>query len=329
MSVEPKEFRHCTDRLLNFPESIDMDREGNLYLSDALEGSLYRFKRKAEGTLDSEEELFLCGLKSAHGISISADNVLYVGVTVEVNKSIQPRIIALSLEVFDACTHLPRTYKTLKACAEEHGYLWLEKALPKGNTPNGVIWAGKEQAVYYTVERLVAGLFRCRGHVERLPFDPGQEASEILAKVTPNGIDVDRSAEVPTLIVALSLKNAICRIELSPGGEARPKEISLGKGGPRLLGHIPDGLICLDTGDVLVACFGSGEILCLPRKDGAYGNPFPVSDRLGHATDLVYGPSSSGRGNSLFVTAMRPLGKGRVIEIPDIEDVIEGRKQEQ
>jgi sugar lactone lactonase YvrE len=328
MSAETKEFRHCTDRLLNFPESIDMDQEGNLYLSDALEGSLYRFKRRADGTLDSEEELVLCGLKSAHGISISADNVLYVGVTVGINKAVQPKIIALSLEVFDACTDLPRTYETLKACAEERGYLCLEHALPKGNTPNGVIWAEKEQAVYYTVERLGAGLLGCKGRVERVPFGPGQEASEILKRVTPNGIDLDRSAETPTLIVALSLRNAVCRIELSPGGEARPTKISLGKGGPGLWGHIPDGLLCLDSGDVLVASFASGEILCLPRKGGAYGNSFPVSDRLGHATDLVYGPSSSGCGNSLFVTAMRPLGKGRVIEIPDIEDVIEGGKQE-
>jgi len=44
-------------------------------------------------------------------------------------------------------------------------------------------------------------------------------------------------------------------------------------------------------------------------------------------TDLVLGRSSDGKGKSLYVTTMRPLFKGRVIEIPNILEAIEKRKQ--
>ena len=303
-----------------------MDRAGNLYLSDALDGSLHRFRRRADGTLDAREECLLGGFRSAHGISISRDNVLYLGVLVRLHRGVRPKVIALPLDALNPCRDLPYTYETLKACVERRGYVWSERDLSRRDTPNGMVWVEREEAIYVTVERLLVGLLGRKGHIRRLSFDAPQTAVEVLKRLTPNGIDLDRSAGVLTLVVALTLKNSLCRIERLPGGARRVMEVPLPRGGHWLLGHLPDGLICMENRDVLVACFGSGQILCLPWADGVYGTPFMVAQGLGYPTDLTCGMSSTGQGTSLYVTAMRPLGKGRVVEIPNIGDVIEDRR---
>jgi hypothetical protein len=326
MSAAQIEYPHRTRKRLNWPESIDMDRQGNLYVSDTLAGSLYRLRRRADGTLDSSEELILSELKSAHAVSIGPEDTLYLGVTVRVGQEIESRIIALPPDLL-AGTDLPHTYEALKAHAAQQGYPWRERVLPPGNPPNGVVFAERNHSVYYTVERLWPGLLGRKGHLASVSFDADHQAPEILKRVTPNGIDVDSSAEELTLVLALSFKHAVCRIRLSPGREPQVQKARLGSGRRWPFGHIPDGLICLENGDVLVACFGSGKVLCLPREGSAYGRSCPVCEGLGCPTDLVCGQSSGGRGTSLFVTTMKPLFKGRLIEIPDIQGVIEAQRQ--
>jgi hypothetical protein len=97
-----------------------------------------------------------------------------------------------------------------------------------------------------------------------------------------------------------------------------------------LFGDLPDGLFCIENGDIIVACFGSGKILYVPKKDDGFGNAVEIKKGLGHATDCVIGPSSAAGTNSLFVTTKRTtivsfedIAQGKVIEIPDIEQIIE------
>jgi len=42
-----------------WPESIDLDRDGNLYFTDLIEKALFRIKRNKDGALASQNEKVL------------------------------------------------------------------------------------------------------------------------------------------------------------------------------------------------------------------------------------------------------------------------------
>jgi hypothetical protein len=106
-----------------------------------------------------------------------------------------------------------------------------------------------------------------------------------------------------------------------------PKQLS-GVGG--LLGAVPDGVYCMENGDILIAAFASGQILYLAWDGSAYSDPVVIEDGLDNPTDLVIGPSSSGaeRSESLYVTTLVwyrtfLFTAGKVVEITDIRTRIE------
>jgi hypothetical protein len=57
------QFRVSTKMPHVWPESIDMDRFGNIYFTDAAEGTLYRIRRNKDNSLARQEEALLKDLK--------------------------------------------------------------------------------------------------------------------------------------------------------------------------------------------------------------------------------------------------------------------------
>jgi hypothetical protein len=99
--------------------------------------------------------------------------------------------------------------------------------------------------------------------------------------------------------------------------------------------HLPDGLICLENGDVLVAAFGSGQILYLAKDGDQYRGPFTLAEGLGRPADLVLGPSSQNRSRSLFVTPkeawffpFKSIARGKVVEIQNIDLLIKEKNSQ-
>ncbi len=306
-----------------FPESIDIDRKGSIYISDASEGTLYRFSRTSKQTLNLDAgENLISKLKSGHGISIDQEkNFIYFGIEVKGKTGIIPKIVGCSLDIFDQDefkARLPFDFEELKAVADQPGSMWFERNIPK--KPNGIVFHKDTSAVFYTYERLIGGflpLLNLPGYVGKVSIDD-QHADIILTPmITPNGVDIDRSTSDINLIVAATKEGGIRKVSISPMAEISHLE-PLGKGGHRLFGNLPDGLICLENGDVLVACFGSGKIIQLARADSEnWLPPVTIVEGLGRPTDLVIGPSSGSSGRSIFVTTMKPFFCGRVVEIPD------------
>ena len=60
-----KSLNICTDYPHTWPESIDTDATGNVYFTDAAEGTLYRIKREDKNSLAKKEELILKDFKRA------------------------------------------------------------------------------------------------------------------------------------------------------------------------------------------------------------------------------------------------------------------------
>jgi sugar lactone lactonase YvrE len=330
------QFRVSTKMPHVWPESIDMDRFGNIYFTDAAEGTLYRIRRNKDNSLAQQEEALLKDFKRASGLSIDPKGqVLYMGVTIRFQGKTQYKIVGIPLLFFSICQDFPYRFSSLKECAELNNIKLLETAIP--NVPNGVIFNSKQQSTYYTYIRLgiLAYFFKFEGHIGKTTVKTDVKVKIIHKTRSPNGIDLDRTDPGTILVVAITLDNAVKRIRVSEDKAEEMLTIMLQKSGDKSARHLPDGLICLENGDVLVAAFGSGQILYLAKDGDQYRGPFKLAEGLGHPTDLVLGLSSQNRTRSLFVTTketwffpFKSFAKGKVVEVPYIDTLIKEKKSQ-
>jgi sugar lactone lactonase YvrE len=328
-----KQFETLTNIPHAWPESIDVDREDNIYFTDAYEGSLYRLTRNADGELKGPEEKLIEGLKRGSGISISRnEHALYMGLTLKSDKGTEYKIARIPLEIFTRCERRPYAYEALKVCARTQLIEITEFNISEA--PNGVIYHQISQAVYYTYEAfsLTGWLFKRKGHIGRVKFDNHAQPTIIKPMFSPNGIDVEPVQDGLALIVSITLKNCINRIVLR-NGEVEIHSSSLKKAKGGLLGNLPDGLLRRPDGSLLVAAFGTGKVFYLSQNGNQYSDPIEIVDGLGNPTDLILGPASNGNGTSLYVTTKKGgvfpwkwISQGRVVEIADIEKKIEAVK---
>ena len=317
-----------------WPESIDMDRSGNIYFTDVAAGALYRIRRNKDNSFAEQEETLLTDFKRASGISIDPiGQVLYMGVVLRSQAKSQNRILGIPLYFFNTCQDFPYRFSGLKECAELNNIEIVETEIP--NRPNGVIFNSKLQMTFYTYLRLgiFASLFKLEGHIGKTPLVTEGKVKIIHKIRSPNGIDLDPTDSGTVLVVSTTLDNALKRIRLSEGKAEELYTISLQNNGDKDRCHLPDGLISLEDGDVLVTAFGSGQILYLAKDGDQYRGPFTLVEGLGHPTDLVIGLSSQDKTRSLFVTTkeawlipFKSIAKGKVIEIQNIDTLIKRRR---
>ena len=330
------QFRVSTKIQHVWPESIDIDRFGNIYFTDAAEGTLCRIRRNKDNSLAQQEETLLKDFKRASGISIDPiGQVLYMGVTIRFQGKTQYKIVGIPLEFFSTCQEFPYRFNSLKECAKLNNIEIVETAI--SNVPNGVIFDSKQQLTFYTYIRLgiLAFVFKLEGHIGKMPVKTDVKVKIIHNIRSPNGIDLDRSDPGTVLVVTATLDNAVKRIRVSEEKTEEMLTISLQKSGGKSPRHLPDGLICLENGDILVAAFGSGQILYLAKDGDQYRGPFKLAEGLGHPTDLVLGLSSQNRTRSLFVTTkeawlipFKSIAKGKVVEVPYIDTLIKEKKSQ-
>jgi len=317
-----------------WPESIDMDLFGNIYFTDAAEGTLYRIRRTKENSLAQQEETLLEDFKSASGISIDPiGQVLYMGVGIRSQGKTQYKIVGIPLYFFSTCQDFPYRFSGLKECAELNNIEIVETDIP--NRPNGVIFNSKLQMTFYTYIRLgiFASLFKLEGHIGKTSLKTEGKVKIIHKIRSPNGIDLDPTDPGTVLVVASTLDNAVKRIRVSEDNAEEILTMRLRKSNAKSPSHWPDGLICLENGDVLVAAYGSGQILYLAKDANQYRGPFMLAEGLGHPTDSVLGLSSQDKTRSLFVTTkeawlipFKSVAKGKVIEIQNIDTLIKRRR---
>jgi hypothetical protein len=292
-------------------ESIDFDRYGNLYFTDASRNALYKFKRQKDGRLARKSTRLLYGLRWTSGVSIDRENdFLYLGARV----GKKGKILKIPLLWFK--THTDINYRFYQADPssdpalrpEELDISWTGQQ-PREALPNGVVFHRPSNTVFYTDQNFNGSFLGRMGFVGRTDDSPQPEL------FTPNGIDVDLKAE-NVLIVSLMRKRSIIRWDFQKGQELSRTTI----------GRWLDGLICLENGDVLVAAFGYRRIFHLTRTGDGFTDPCEIARLSGCPTDMVIGTSSDGEGESLFVTTMRGftffLGGGRIVEIPRIRELI-------
>lgn len=304
-----------------WPEAIDIDGHGNLYFSDIVAKKLYRFTRQTDGSLKLKEQLLLEGFKYLAGISIDRENKhLYLGATLQDEQV--SKVLQIPLGLLNRCQDFEYSYENLKRSVDLSPAALYEYEIGESK-PNGVVFDKVTKDVFYTDENIILGYLRNKpGHVGDTQ---GVIKEELL---TPNGIDIDPTSENSTvLVVGQPRTNTIVRITMPQVELGKPKQIS-GVGG--LLGAVPDGVYCMDNGDILIAAFASGQILYLAWDGSAYSDPVVIEDGLDNPTDLVIGPSSSGaeRSESLYVTTLVwyrtfLFTAGKVVEITDIRTRIE------
>jgi sugar lactone lactonase YvrE len=334
MTQAEKTYRVCTKTPHAWPESIDVDPTGNIYFTDAAEGTLYRIKRNKDNSLAQREELLLKGFKRASGSSIdSVSKVLYMGVVLRWQGKKEYKILGIPLDIFNTCRDFPYSYSGLKECAEQNNNEIFEISIPK--PPNGVIFNSKLQLAFYTYERLglLAYFFKLKGHIGKTTVRTDSEVKIIQEMRSPNGIDLCQTVRGTVLVVAATLDNAVRLMRVSEDKAEQILTIPLGKSGDKFPGHLPDGLICLENGDILLAAFGSGQILYLAKDGNRYLGPYRLAEGLGHPTDLVLWSSSQNVTRSIFVTtketwfiSFKSTAKGKVVEIQDIDTLIEEKK---
>lgn len=138
MTQVENQFRVSTKMPHVWPESIDMDRFGNIYFTDAAEGTLYRIRRNKDNSLAQQEETLLEDFKRASGISIDPKGqVLYMGVTIRFQGKTQYKIVGIPLLFFSICQDFPYRFSSLKECAELNNIKLLETAIP--NVPTDLV----------------------------------------------------------------------------------------------------------------------------------------------------------------------------------------------
>jgi sugar lactone lactonase YvrE len=306
-----------------WPESIDLDRDGNLYFTDAIEKALFRIKRNKDGTLASQDEKLLSGFKDAGGISIDRkNNDLYIGVRLRENGGVTSKILQIPLIVFDepyeGCTYSTNSFKRV---LESKSLAALEHPIKPTNThlplprPNGVLFDPRTRKTFYTH----TDLFGKKGYLG------DTSNSKVKEFISPNGIDMDPTTNDLTLVFSLTTQNKIIRLNLSTG-QQMTKELIHEK--QDILGLTPDGLLCLENGDVLTASFLPGKIYYLAWNGQSYHDPLVVVDDLDRPTDMAIGPSSDGKSESLFITTVKlhrlffSKGGGKIVEIPNIRELI-------
>jgi hypothetical protein len=308
--------RNLCSKSHKWPEAIDIDGDGNLYFSDVVAKKIYRFTRERDGSLKKKEELLFKGFKHAAGISIDRENkFLYLGVRLQGDPV--SKVLQIPLGLLNRCQDIEYSYENLKKSVEMNSADLYEHEIGESK-PNGVIFDKKTKNIFYTDENIIQGYFSNKpGHVG----DTQGKIKKML--LTPNGINIDPTTENKTvLVVGQPRTNTIVRITMPQVELGKPKRIS-GVGGR--LGAGPDGLFCMENGDVLLAAFLTGQILYLPWDGSTYRDPIMIEDGLDNPTDLVVGSSSRGadHSESLYVTTLvwwRILlfPAGKVVEIPDI-----------
>jgi sugar lactone lactonase YvrE len=309
----------------NWPEAIDFDGDGSLYFSDVVAKKLDRFPREGDGSLQEKEQLLLKGFKHAAGISIDRENkLLYFGVRLQGDRV--SKVLQIPLGLLDRCQECDYSYQKLKRSVEMDSEVLYEYEIGE-SIPNGVVFDKKTKNVFYTHENII------RGYILNRPGYVGDTQGKIKEKLlTPNGIKIDPTIEDKSvLVVGQPRTNTIVRITMPQVELGKPKQI---RGIGERLGVVPDGLFCLENGDLLVAGFATGQILYLPWDGSTYHDPIMIEDGLDNPTDLVVGPSSRGAdySESLYVTTLVwwraflfPVGK--VIEIPDIRTRIADKRK--
>lgn len=299
-----------------WPEAIDVDGDGHLYVSDVVAKKLYRFKREPDGSLQKVEQLLLEGFEHAAGISIDKDNrLLFLGARLQGDPV--SKVLQIPLGLLDRCQDYEYSYAKLKRSVEMNSAGLYEYEIGDSR-PNGVVFDEKSKNVFYTHENIF------QGYLGNKPGHVGDTHGKIKKDLlTPNGIDIDPTVEDKTiLVVGQPRTNTIVRIAMPQVELGKPRQLS-GIGGR--LGAGLDGVFCMQNGDILVAAFVTGQILYLPWDGSAYGDPLVIADGLDNPTDLVVGPSSRGPdgSESLYVTTLiwwRILlfPAGKVLEIPGI-----------
>ncbi|MBI9082215.1 MAG: hypothetical protein JEZ11_01375 [Desulfobacterales bacterium] len=316
-----------------WPESIDVDSEGNLYFSDMCEKALYRLarlKEKDEGAAFREEKL-LKGLAHISGVSIDRNKekeALYCGAKVPGDKGFSILGLPLSLWEPEAVTidmADPKNFAEAAPPERRYGQGKIEK-------PNGVAFDAANNDIYYTVANYLSF---SGGHVGKINLDPKVTTAQI-PMTTPNGIDLYKDAQTNGSQLLVTRTGLPLLRQGGASLDPMGKETILAG----LSKYHPDGVYCMKNGDALVAGFSSGNILYLQRKKGSTvyyeAVPVPLCRSLGHPTDLVMAPSSTGTDQSLYVTSTNPwrlfLPKdqrgGRVLEIPHIEKRLAGIRRE-
>jgi sugar lactone lactonase YvrE len=313
-----------------WPESIDIDQEDNIYFTDAYAGTLYRLARNEDGTLKTKEEPLIVGLKRASGISISREeHVMYMGFAIRSDQGTEYRIARIPLDIFTKCTRRPYSYEALRVCAQTQQIELIESKI--SHALNGVIFDRDSQTAYYTYAALglFNWIFKKKGHIGSVKFNPSMEPTIISPIFSPNGIDVEPAGNGVALIVTITLEDSINRIIVSDGDVSANISSSFRKAGGGLLDNLPDGLLRLPKGDLLVAAFGSGKIFYFARRGNKYSDPVEIEQGLGNPTDLTIGLSSDGNGNSVYVTTKKggllpwkSISQGRIVEITDIDKKI-------
>ncbi len=321
-----KSLNICTDKSHAWPESIDTDATGNIYFTDAVEGTLYRIRREDENSLAKEEELLLMGFKRAAGISIDREHqVLYMGVIIKWQRKIEYKILGVPLDIFNTCEAFPYTYDGLKECAKLSNIEIYEASIL--NRPNGVIFNSQLQSTYYTHARLGLKeyLFRLKGHVGKMTLNTNRQTEIILEMRSPNGIDIYQKGSETILAVTSTLDHDVKIMRIIDGKTEPISTISLKKSNNRY----PDGLTYLENGDILLTAFGSGRILYLNKDGDRYIGPYTLVEGLGHPTDLAVWPSCKKGPRSIFVTTKetwfntnKSNAQGKVIEIKDLDKLI-------
>lgn len=297
-------------------EAIDVDSDGNLFFTDSVRKILYRLDRTQPGQATIQP--LLGGFEHLGGVSIDkAGNVIYLGARLKKSgkdgkKNIESKIIQIPLSVFGRNDPI-RDYqsggvpfdpqiKEFDLCPEEDG---VRLPLP---VPNGVVFDPKSKVVYYTHEAL--------GSLGKGGYIGSTDSLKVRKFTSPNGIDLDTSAET-TMVFSLVLKNEIGRLSVS--------SLYVDTGSFSFAGRwFPDGIFCMENGDLLSTSFLTGRVYHLPKVGRGYGAPRMIANGLDQPTDLVIGPSLNGNGKSLFVTTTKFLkvylgGGGNIFEIPNID----------
>jgi hypothetical protein len=193
-----------------------MDRIGNIYFTDAAEGTLYRIRQNKDNSFAQQEETLLKDFKRASGISIDPiGQVLYMGVAIRFQGKSQYKIVGIPLVFFSTCQDFPYRFSGREECAELNNIEIVETAIPEA--PNGVIFYSKLQLAFYTYARLgiLAYFFKLEGHIGKTPVKTDVKVKIIHKIRSPNGIDLDQTDCGVVLVVAATLDNAVKRIRVS------------------------------------------------------------------------------------------------------------------
>jgi sugar lactone lactonase YvrE len=308
-----------------WPESIDVDSNGNLYFSDAVEGTLFFIEKIGQGSKWKTKKI-IDNFERASGLSIDQENSqLYLGISAQIDNGEKHGILRLPLSLLGKIADkkpINGTNFFNEKFRQDNGVLLAD--IPK--LTNGIVYYQPENEVYYTWLRLGFGsIFRLRGHIGRISFDKRDVDYKPIPIYSPNGIVVESGKMGPELIVAVTLENKIKILKPPKYDTATAATIDLRKSGKKRYCHLPDGLIRRENGDLVVAAFGSGQILYLKRNGDSYEKPTVIAKVPGNPTDVVIAQSLAGNGKSLFVTLThwhrifnRSIRKGAVIEIPNV-----------